>query len=109
MVLPVDAIRTGGLTAGDRIFDSAVEQVLSAVPGTGPEFRLVVERRDERDILTVEVERTAVATPEAIVTQTATALKTAIGVRLDVSVLDPGTLPKTELKARRWLDLRPKD
>lgn len=94
---------------GVNIFASAVEQILSTVPGAGTEFRLVVERRHEHDLVTVEVERHPSADAEGIATCAAGALKTAIGTRLDVSVVDPGTLPKTELKARRWLDLRPKD
>ena len=47
-------------------------------------------------------------TPE-LASAAAAALRTAIGTRLDVDCVAPGTLPRTELKARRWLDLRPKD
>jgi phenylacetate-CoA ligase len=94
---------------GVNIFASAVEQILAGVAGASPEFRLVVTRRDEHDIVTVQVEATADGAESTLAQRAAAALRTAIGTRLDVAVVEPGTLPKTELKARRWLDLRPED
>lgn len=94
---------------GVNIFASAVEQILSTVPSASAEFLLKVERADERDIVTVEVEPMPGADHETLTHQAGSALKSAIGTRLDVVVVEPGTLPRTELKARRWLDLRPKD
>ncbi|WP_236792067.1 phenylacetate--CoA ligase family protein [Amycolatopsis sp. GM8] len=94
---------------GVNIFASAVEQILSGVGGASPQFRLKVERVDEHDIVTVELEPLRGMDHRDLSGRAAAALKTAIGTRLDVAVVDPGTLPTTELKARRWLDLRPKD
>lgn len=96
---------------GVNIFASAVEQILSGVPGLSPEFRLLVERVDEHDMVTVQIEPAdAGPADRASLARRAEAdLRTAIGTRLDVAILDPGTLPRTELKARRWHDLRPKD
>ncbi|MEM2693800.1 MAG: hypothetical protein QXW56_09995 [Nitrososphaerota archaeon] len=36
-------------------------------------------------------------------------LRAAIGVRLDVEVVPPGTLPRYELKAKKMFDHRPKE
>jgi phenylacetate-CoA ligase len=94
---------------GVNIFASAVEQILSTVSGASPEFRLQVERVDEHDILTVQLEAVGDTDRAELKRHAEAALKTAIGTRLDVAILDTGTLPRTELKARRWLDLRPKD
>jgi phenylacetate-CoA ligase len=94
---------------GVNIFASAVEQILSTVDGAGPEFRLLVERKDEHDFVTVQVEPVGGTAPDQVASAAAAALRTAIGTRLDVDCVTPGTLPRTELKARRWLDLRPKD
>jgi phenylacetate-CoA ligase len=94
---------------GVNIFASAVEQILAGVPGTGAEFRLVVERKDEHDFVTVQIEPLDGAEPVELAAAAAAALRTAIGTRLDVDCVVAGTLPRTELKARRWLDLRPKE
>jgi phenylacetate-CoA ligase len=94
---------------GVNIFASAVEQILAEVPGASAEFRLVVDRHEEHDTIVVEVEGAHGCVPGSVEKAAADALKTAIGTRLDVSVIEAGTLPRTELKARRWLDRRPKD
>ncbi|GAA1853160.1 phenylacetate--CoA ligase [Pseudonocardia ailaonensis] len=94
---------------GINIFASAVEQILSGVPGASLQFRLVVERENEHDTVTVEVEMDPAADSAGLEAAAAAALRTAIGTRLDVRAVAPGTLPTTELKARRWLDKRPKD
>lgn len=94
---------------GVNIFASGVEQVLSSVEGISTEFRLVVERIDEHDRITVQVEALDDADHAQVSLAVAKSLHRAIGTRLDVEVREPNSLPKTELKARRWLDLRPKE
>lgn len=94
---------------GVNIFASGVEQILAGITGISPEFRLVVERVGEHDKVTVQIEIVGDADPDNLAAKAAAELKTSIGTRLDVTVVPTGTIPRTELKARRWLDMRPKD
>jgi phenylacetate-CoA ligase len=92
-----------------NIFASGVEEILHGVAGVGEEFRLVVDRLDERDIVTLQIEVIPPADPEQIKKEVARRIHAALGITFEIDSLAPGTLPKTELKARRWLDRRPKE
>jgi phenylacetate-CoA ligase len=92
-----------------NIFASGVEEILHGVDHVGEEFRLVVDRIDEHDKVTLQIEVVAPGDREAIVRDVSRQMHAALGITLEIDPLDPGTLPKTELKARRWLDRRPKD
>jgi phenylacetate-CoA ligase len=92
-----------------NIFASGVEEILHGVDHVGEEFLLVVDRIDEHDRITLQLETMPVGDREAIVREVRKRIYTALGVTFEIEPLDLGTLPKTELKARRWLDRRPKD
>jgi phenylacetate-CoA ligase len=92
-----------------NIFASGVEEILHGVDGVGEEFRLVVDRLDERDIVTLQIEVTPTADRDQINKEVARRIHAALGITFEIDPLVPGTLPKTELKARRWLDRRPRD
>ena len=92
-----------------NIFASGVEEILHGVGSVGEEFRLVVDRLDERDIVTLQIEVIPPADPEQIKKEVARRIHAALGITFEIDSLAPGTLPKTELKARRWLDRRPKE
>jgi phenylacetate-CoA ligase len=94
---------------GVNIFASGVEELLTEVPGLGPEFRLVVDRIADRDTLILQVEPLEAASAPAITGTIKRKMLDSWTVNFEVECLAPGTLPKTELKARRWLDKRPKD
>ncbi|MDQ6742125.1 MAG: AMP-binding protein [Candidatus Dormibacteraeota bacterium] len=94
---------------GVNIFASGVEEILHGVEHVGEEFRLVVDRVHDRDTVALQVEVLPPGQRETIVREVARRIHAALGISFDVDPLDPGTLPKTELKARRWLDRRPKD
>jgi len=94
---------------GVNIFASGVEEILSPIPEVGDEFRLVIDREADRDRLTLQVEVDAGADVDAVRHLVGQRLRVAIGTLIDIETLGPGTLPKTELKARRWLDRRPKE
>jgi phenylacetate-CoA ligase len=58
--------------------------------------------------MTVRIEHPDHAAPEALRTALAEELRARCEVRVGVDVLAPGTLPKTEFKAKRVRDLRAK-
>jgi phenylacetate-CoA ligase len=92
-----------------NIFASGVEEILHGVDHVGEEFRLVVDRVEERDSVTLQVEILPPGEHELIVAELSRRIHAALGITFEIDPVSPGTLPKTELKARRWLDRRAQD
>lgn len=93
---------------GVNIFPSDVEAVARRDTGLTGEYRLIVERIDHLDRLTVEVERTAGfnGTDEDLAHRFARVLQSVTGVGAVVNVLPPDTLPRATHKAKRIDDRR---
>jgi phenylacetate-CoA ligase len=104
------------IVRGVNVHPSNVEHLLLGVEGVAPHYRLVVERRGALDELTLECEPAApAAAGEAPASDTDRAqlrarlellLREHTGLRIAVSVLDPGSVPRSEGKAVRVLDRR---
>jgi len=94
---------------GIKMFPVQIEEAVRSVAGTGDEFEIVLAANDEgMDVMTVRVEHVEFATGEKLSRRIAGEIRARCEVRVDVEVLRPGTLPKTEFKARRVKDLRKK-
>jgi phenylacetate-CoA ligase len=94
---------------GVKFFPSQVEQAVRSVDGVGDEFEIVLATNpDGLDVMTVRVEHPDQARPSAVAAAVAGEIRSRCEVRAEAEVLAPGTLPKTEFKARRVRDLRPK-
>ena len=94
---------------GVTLFPSAVEDAVRRVPGLGEEFQIVVSRRDELDVLTVQVEpRPEIAAEQRaeLAGRVETEIISRCELRPEVELLEYGSLPKTEFKAKRVKDLR---
>jgi phenylacetate-CoA ligase len=96
---------------GVNVYPSQVEAVLVGLPDIAPHYQLVVERRGSLDHVNVEVE----AEPgvdeswfDAIARRVAHHIKSLVGITTDVIVKRPGELPRSQGKAVRVRDLRPK-
>ena len=97
---------------GVNVYPSQIEAVLVGLPGIAPHYQLVVTREDSHDHLTVEVESlTALGTLDAI-RQLANSvrhqIKSMIGITTIVAIKPPGDVPRSQGKAVRVRDLRPK-
>jgi phenylacetate-CoA ligase len=98
---------------GVNVYPSQVEAVLVGFPGIAPHYQLVVEKDGALDCMTIEVEMAADAsTGDADRAKKAREVqhhvKSLIGVTCDVSVKSPGEIPRSQGKAVRVRDLRPK-
>jgi phenylacetate-CoA ligase len=91
---------------GVNLYPSEVEQVLLSVHGIAPHYRLIVHRPGPMDELTVECEPVGGADPQTLREETMRRLKEHTGLRIEVAVLDPGAVPRSEGKAARVLDRR---
>src|SRR6266496_2976863 len=96
---------------GVNVYPSQVEAVLVGLPDIAPHYQLVVERRGSLDAVTVEVEAQPgvdAAAYAAAARQVAHHIKSLIGLTADVFVKKPGAIPRSQGKAVRVRDLRPK-
>lgn len=98
--------------SGVNIFASAIEDIIRKFPELGNEFQLIIKKRGELNKVTVKVE----AQPD-VDRELHTHLKKrleeeitkSVSIRMPVEFVDFGTLPRFELKAKRWVDLREKE
>jgi phenylacetate-CoA ligase len=95
---------------GENVYPSAIEDVLRAIDGFGGEFQVIVSRREAMDELLVRAECAAShggAERRARLGATMRErLRARLGVHPVVELVDAGTLPRTEFKARRVIDDR---
>jgi phenylacetate-CoA ligase len=94
---------------GIKMFPIQLEQAVRAIEGTGDEFEIVLTTNaDGLDLMTVRLEHESHETPDEIAGRVAAEVRTRCEVQVAVDVLAPGTLPKTEFKAKRVRDERHK-
>ncbi len=94
---------------GVKMFPVQVEEAVRSIGGTGDEFEILLASDDAgMDVMTVRVEHTDFAAGEPLSRRIAGEIRSRCEVRVDVEVLRPGTLPKTEFKAKRVKDTRRK-
>jgi phenylacetate-CoA ligase len=100
------------IVRGVNLYPSQIEAVLVGFPGTAPHYQLVVERRGALDHLTLEVEANPAAASgpgyEALAEAIAHHLKSLLGLSCSVVVKPPYDVPRSQGKAVRVRDLRPK-
>jgi phenylacetate-CoA ligase len=93
---------------GVNLFPSHVETLLLGIEEVGPHYRLIVERPAEMDEVSVECEPvSAEIDREALTERLEVLLRDHTGIRIPVSVVDPGGVPRSEGKAVRVIDRRP--
>lgn len=97
---------------GVNVYPSQIEAVLMGRPMIAPHYQLVVERHGTLDHVTIEVEAQAGVASEAfpaIARDLAHHVKSLVGITTDVVVKLTGEIPRSQGKAVRVRDLRPKD
>jgi phenylacetate-CoA ligase len=97
---------------GVNVYPSQVESVLVGRPNIAPHYQLVIQRDGSMDTMTVEVEAqqgVSVDDYPSIAKDVQNQIKSRIGVSSRTLVLSPGEVPRSEGKAVRVRDLRPKD
>jgi phenylacetate-CoA ligase len=96
------------IVRGVNLFPSHVEHLLLGVDEVAPHYRLIVERPEHMDELTVECEAASAEIDRAeLATRLEARLREQTGIRIAVSVVEPGALPRSEGKAVRVVDRRP--
>ena len=96
---------------GVNVYPSQVEAVLVGRPRIAPHYQLVVERRGSLDHVTLEVEAqpgVVAGDFDWLARDVAHHVKSLVGISVDVVVKAPGDIPRSQGKAVRVRDLRPK-
>lgn len=94
---------------GIKLYPTQIEEGVRAVPGIGDEYEVLLSTTpDGLDVMTIRVEHAEHATPASVSENVAGEVRSRCEVRVGVEVLVPGTLPKTEFKAKRVRDTRKK-
>ena len=114
---------------GVNVFPSQVESVLLMSQEVAPHYRLVVERKGSLDMLEVQVEVTPEVYKEAkdamlsarrphghqrvealieLKKQIKKNIKDIIGITVEMTFKEPGSIERSEGKAKRVIDKRPK-
>ncbi|MFB9268985.1 phenylacetate--CoA ligase family protein [Bradyrhizobium erythrophlei] len=103
------------LIRGANVYPSQVQRSLLSVPGTGVEFKIVLERNGALDTATVRVERDPAAKTAnqadfdgELAKQVKRRLKNDTNINFEVEVLPPNSLERAISKANRVDDRRPR-
>jgi phenylacetate-CoA ligase len=97
---------------GVNVFPSQVEAALLQVEGTLPHYRIILTRERGLDQMAVEVEVTAevfsdkIRGLEAVRARLAQAIEHICGIRVELRLVEPRTIERSEGKARRVIDQR---
>ena len=93
---------------GVNVFPTQIEEQVLRVAGLTPHFEIELTRDGRLDEMAVRVERAPGGDREAAARELQHHIKSVIGVSAEVVVGEPGSLPRSEGKAKRVIDRRPK-
>jgi phenylacetate-CoA ligase len=92
---------------GVNLFPSTIETLLLGIEEVGPHYRLIVDRPAGMDEVTVECEPVdAEVDRPALTERLQSLLRDHTGIRIPVTVVEPGAVPRSEGKAVRVVDRR---
>lgn len=88
---------------GVNVYPSAIEEILRTQGGVA-EYRVHVKRSEALSELAIEAEpESSVPDAHAFAARLEAALQTTLNLRIPVSAVAPGSLPRFEMKAKRWV------
>ena len=97
---------------GVNVFPSQVEAALMAVEGTLPHYQIILTRKGGMDRMAVEVEVTpevfsdSIRGLEDIRARLAQSIERILGIRVELRLVEPHTIARSEGKAKRVIDRR---
>ncbi len=97
---------------GVNIFPTQIEEHVLAIPALAPYYQIELTRAGAMDSMKVLVETTETCSGDErdnVAQQLADKIKNTIGVTAQVVNGEPGSVERSQGKARRVVDLRPKD
>ena len=95
---------------GVLLAPSAIEEVVRSINGLGDEFEVIVEKAGDAEKITLKVElmTDSIDQRQSIESKLIDQLRIKTNLRYDLKFFDYGTLPRYEVKAKRFKDKRKK-
>jgi len=103
------------IVRGVNVFPSQIEQVLTGIPGVAPHYQVVLTKRGSMDHVEVHVEVAPdtdfdeIRELEVLRRKVAGEIASALAVSIDVKLVEPKSIERSQGKAKRVLDLRAED
>jgi phenylacetate-CoA ligase len=100
---------------GVNVFPSQVESVLVGIKEAQPHYQLIVRREGSLDTLEVQVEvderffSDEIKALESLQRKVQAEIESVLGVSTQIKLVEPRTIARSEGKAKRVIDERPKD
>jgi phenylacetate-CoA ligase len=97
---------------GVNVFPSQIEEVLIRIEGTEPHYQIVVDRVGKLDVLELHVEMNErmisdeIKELERTETKIRGEIESLLGIKVDVKLVEPKTIARSEGKAKRVIDRR---
>ncbi|MDR2387135.1 MAG: phenylacetate--CoA ligase [Deltaproteobacteria bacterium] len=95
---------------GINVYPSQIESLILEIPALSPNYKILLDRKDNLDTLEIQIEPEASASPglneKAIMTKLSRSIKDYLGVGAQVTLLAPKTLTRGQGKTQRVFDLR---
>ncbi|MBQ4157277.1 MAG: phenylacetate--CoA ligase [Clostridia bacterium] len=97
---------------GVNVFPSQIESVLVGVHGVAPHYMLIVDRQKATDSLEIQVEVTdemfsdSIGGLDLIKKEIVEKIKSVVGIKAQITLVAPHTIPRSEGKAKRIIDKR---
>lgn len=97
---------------GVNVYPSQIEQVLIGIPGVAPHYQVVLSKRGSMDHVAVHVEVgpdvsfDEIKTLERLRNRVGAEIASTLAVNLDVKLVEPKSIQRSEGKAKRVVDLR---
>ncbi len=97
---------------GVNVFPSQIEEVLFNIEGVSPHYQIIVDRVGALDTATVMVEANArlffdeMKKQKQLLDKISYELKSALGIDVEVKLVEPHTIERSEGKAKRVIDKR---
>jgi phenylacetate-CoA ligase len=97
---------------GINVFPSQIEYALMGIPQVGQHFQIIVDRKGALDDMLVQVEVSRESFSDKITDLMAIRkgvehkLRNTLNVAVNVELVEPGSLPRFEGKAKRVIDRR---
>jgi phenylacetate-CoA ligase len=99
------------IVRGVNVFPTQIEEQILNVAGLAPHYQIVLSREQRLDAMEVVVEAMPGADRDArgaLAGELAQRIKNFIGVSVSISIADPGGVERSQGKARRVIDKRPR-
>lgn len=90
------------IVRGVNVYPSAIEHIMRSVDGVA-EYQVTTTTKEEMVELSLRVEPECDDVGRGLAKEIETATRGRLGLRVPVEITAPGSLPRFELKARRWI------